>query len=347
MLTRVLAQLGAAAAATLGPGDDCATLRVGGELVVTTDTMVEGPDFRLDWHTGYELGWKLAATNLSDVAAMGAKPVGLTVAFACPKRTPLSLLEDISAGLDAACRMLSPGCGVVGGDLATAPVLTAAVTALGDLEGRPAVRRDGARPGDTLAYAGELGLSGLGLSLLYGVSAPDAISGAVSNAASGDSAGKPAPAGAGAQNAALAELWERHPAALAAHLAPVPPIPLGVNAAVAGATAMMDVSDSLSIDAGRLATASGVTIDFDSRALLRGFGDQHSERSSEQVPLGMMLTGGEDHGLLASFPAGAPLPKGFVPVGVVRGERTEMLITVDGDPYEPCGWDPYTARPAW
>lgn len=157
VLARILAQLGPARAASIGPGDDCAVLSSVGDVVVTTDTMIEGPDFRLAWHRGFDLGWKLAATNLSDVAAMGARPTALTVALACPKTTPVALLEEIARGIDAACRALAPGCGVVGGDLGQAPVLTAAVTALGDMEGRAPVTRAGAAPGDTVAYAGPLG----------------------------------------------------------------------------------------------------------------------------------------------------------------------------------------------
>ena len=102
VLKRVLAQLRPADAATVWPGDDSAVLALGGDLVVTSDTMVEGPDFRLAWHgvaeagDGFDLGWKLAATNLSDIAAMGAKPIGLTVSLACPQDTEVELLEAIA-----------------------------------------------------------------------------------------------------------------------------------------------------------------------------------------------------------------------------------------------------------
>lgn len=317
VLGRVLARLGEARAAALGPGDDCAVLRVRGDAVVTTDTMVEGPDFRMAWHDGFELGWKLAATNLSDVAAMGAVPTALTVALAVPHDTPIGLLERIAEGLDAACRSLAPGCGVIGGDLGRAPVVTAAVTAIGELEGRAPVVRSGARPGDAVAYAGELGLAGLGLSLLF------------SEAADADGV---------AHDRTLGDLWARHPEALAAQLAPAPPIPLGPTAARAGATAMMDVSDSLSIDAGRLARASGVRVRLDTERLEAGFGSQQGVR----VPVEAMLTGGEDHGLLATFPGDTELPRGFSVIGaVVEGSG----VLLDGAMLEPRGWDPYTVRP--
>lgn len=327
VLRRVLAQLSAAEAATLGPGDDCAVLGLDGELVVTTDTMIEGPDFRRAWHSGFDLGWKLAATNLSDVAAMGARPVALTVALAAPRDAPVLLLEEIARGLDAACRELAPGCGVVGGDLGTAPVLTAAVTALGELEGRPAVTRGGARPGDAVAYAGELGLAGLGLSLLFAEAAdPDGT----------------------ARSEPVRALRDRHPAAVRAQLAPAPPILLGVAAAEAGATAMMDVSDSLSLDAARLASASGVILDLSSMLLEQGFGEQGGER----VPVPAMLAGGEDHGLLATFPRGAEMPAGFVRIGAVRDPGAEPAsatesasgLRLDGTVHPPTGWDPYVVR---
>lgn len=319
-LAAVLAELRPADAALLGPGDDAAVLRARGDLVVTSDTMIEGPDFRRAWHTGAELGWKLAATNLSDVAAMGARPIALTVSFACPPETPVATLAEVSRGLDEACRVLAPGCGVVGGDLGTAPVLIAAVTALGDLEGRPPVRRSGARPGDTLAYAGQLGLATLGLDLLFRRARdPDGV----------------------AHGRTLAELRAAAPAALAAQLTPRPPVHLGAAASLAGATAMLDVSDGLSLDAARLARASGVTIDLDPALLTRHFGHQEGQ----SVPFDAMLTGGEDHGLLAAFPPGAAQPSEFYRIGSVRGAGPAELL-VAGAATVPRGWDPFTSAPA-
>lgn len=327
VLRGVLAQLRPALAASVGPGDDSAVLGLDGDLVVTSDTMIEGPDFRLAWHgspaagTGFDLGWKLAATNLSDLAAMGATPVGLTVSFACPKHTELALLEGIARGLDAACAELAPGCGVVGGDLGTAPILFAAVTALGDMRGRQPVLRSGAQPGDTVAYSGDLGLAGLGLALLFREAA--------------DTHGT-------ARSAEVRELKKLYPVALGAQLAPVPPIASGALAEAAGATAMMDVSDGLSLDAARIAEASGVTIAFDSARLLRSFGEQRGQA----VTLQSMLTGGEDHGLLATFPAGAQLPLGFEVIGEVCDRRADdARVLLDSEPFVPRGWDPYGVLP--
>lgn len=327
VLKRVLAQLRPADAAVLGPGDDCAILAANRDVVVTSDTMVEGPDFRMAWHgaaeagTGFDLGWKLAATNLSDVAAMGARPIALTVSLACPHDTDIALLEGIAKGLDAACRELAPGCGVVGGDLGTSPVLFAAVTALGDLQGRTAVLRSGAKPGDTIAYAGDLGLAGIGLVLLFRESA--------------DADGV-------AHSRSVARLREQNPAALAAQLAPVAPIALGAAAAISGASAMMDVSDGLSLDAERLGEASNVSMHFDSKLLERGFGVQRGQ----QVSVLSMLTGGEDHGLLASFSPGTVLPAGFIEIGAVGDPRPDgARVLLDGEAFQPRGWDPYGELP--
>ncbi|MET0304122.1 MAG: thiamine-phosphate kinase, partial [Microbacteriaceae bacterium] len=135
VLRRIFPRLPESDQTLVGPGDDAAVLRApDGRFVVTTDTMVHGPDFRLAWSTPHDLGWKAAATNLSDVAAMGAVPTALVVALTAPVDTPVEVLEGIADGLRDACQRLAPGCGVVGGDLSVSPTLTLAVTAFGDLE---------------------------------------------------------------------------------------------------------------------------------------------------------------------------------------------------------------------
>lgn len=304
VLRAILARTVPASHTILGPGDDAAVLAApSGSVVATTDTLVHGPDFRLAWSSGYDLGWKSAAVNLADIAAMGARPTGLLVALAVPREMRLSFIEQLADGFRAACEALSPGCSVIGGDLTVSDVLTIAVTALGDLEGRTAVTRAGARPGDIVAIAGELGLAAHGLAVLFGRFRADE---------------KPVPVD-------VAQLADGEHAAVSAQLRPVPPIGLGTTAAVAGATAMMDVSDGLVLDAGRMATASGVTIDLARSAL----GDE-PERA---------LSGGEDHGLLATFPPDV-LPPGFRVIGAVR-ERGANGVLCDGRPVDAAGWDPY------
>ena len=146
ILRRILSRLGRSTA-VVGPGDDAAVLRApDGRYVVTTDMMIEGPDFRLAWSTPHDLGWKAAASNLSDIAAMGAIPSALVVAIAAPPATAIELLEGIADGLRDACAALAPGCGVVGGDLSASDALTLSITALGVVPSGRMVPRTGARP---------------------------------------------------------------------------------------------------------------------------------------------------------------------------------------------------------
>lgn len=303
VLRRIFPRLPQAPGTLLGPGDDAAIVAApDGRVVATTDTMIHGPDFRLAWSTPFDLGWKAAATNLADVAAMGAVPTALLVALAAPADTEVAVLEGIADGLREGCRALAPTCGVVGGDLSVSSTLTIAVTALGDLEGRAPVLRSGARPGDVVAVSGPLDLAARGLELLF----RDAV----------DADGAP--------DAARATVVRRdHPEAVEAQLRPSPPIADGVVAALAGATAMLDVSDGLAIDARRIAVASAVRIDLDAGAV--------GSRTA--------LTGGEAHALLATFPPHAALPGGFRRIGrVVEGSG----LAVDGRAFdERGGWDPY------
>ncbi|WP_292795530.1 thiamine-phosphate kinase, partial [Microbacterium sp. UBA6633] len=169
ILRAILQRTAPAAHTLLGPGDDAAVIAApSASVVATTDTLVHGPDFRLAWTSGYDLGWKAAAVNLADIAAMGARPTALLVALAVPRELRLSFVERLADGFREACAALAPGCAVVGGDLTVSEVLTVAVTALGDLEGRPPVTRAGARPGDVVAVAGELGHAAHGLAVLFG-----------------------------------------------------------------------------------------------------------------------------------------------------------------------------------
>src|ERR1700709_1733870 len=175
-LARIFPRLLASSAALVGPGDDAAVLAApDGRFVVTTDMMIHGPDFRLAWSTAHDLGWKAAASNLADVAAMGAVPTGLVVALAAPAATTVSFLEQFADGLRDGCAAMAPGCGVVGGDLSVSPTLTIAVTAFGDLEGRSPVLRSGAMVGDVVAVSGDLGEAGAGIGLLFAEGLEDGV----------------------------------------------------------------------------------------------------------------------------------------------------------------------------
>ncbi len=304
-LKRTVSRLNSSDYAVVGSGDDSAVINsADGRFVVTTDTMIEGHDFRLDWSTGFDLGWKAVATNVSDVAAMGARPTSLVVAIAVPGSTPITFLEDFADGLKAACEQLAPGCGVVGGDLAAADQVFISVTAHGDLEGREPILRSGARPGDVLAVAGTLGRAAAGLSLLFSADA-DAI-----NAYD-----------------ALVDIQKR----------PEPPISAGVGL---DATSMLDLSDGLARDAARIAKASGVKLVINSRDL-QGFEamlDDVAMRLGVQAR-DWVLGGGEDHSLLATFAPDVEIPRAFKPIGFVA-EGSGVFL--DSEPLAEAGWDSIT-----
>jgi thiamine-monophosphate kinase len=231
---------------------------------------------------------------------MGAVPTALLVGLACPADTPTAWLEEVADGLAAECAPF--GAAVVGGDtVASAPdsaSVVLSVTALGDLGGRAPVTRGGARPGDVVAIAGRLGWSACGLAVLRrGFASPIA--------------------------------------AVTAHRRPTPPYGAGPAAADAGATAMCDTSDGLLADAGHLAIDSGVVIELHRAALTGAFLDPPGPLQQVAAALGgdpmvWVLTGGEDHALVATFPAEAALPAGWQVVG--RVEAGAPAVRVDGRP---------------
>ena len=283
----------------LGPGDDAAVLRAAdGRVVVSTDMLVEGRHFRRDWSTAYDVGRRAAAANLADIAAMGAAPTGLLVALACPPTLPLEWADGLADGLREECDLV--GVGVVGGDVARSDVLTVAVTAVGDLEGRDPVTRAGARPGDIVAVAGRLGWSAAGLAVLArGFRSPAAV--------------------------------------VNAHRRPEPPYPAGPQAAALGATAMIDVSDGLVADLGHVSQASAVRIELDSTAFEVPVRLREVGSALGLDPLSWVLAGGDDHALAATFPATGTLPAAWRVVGQVT-EGTGVLV--DGEVYAgPPGYD--------
>jgi thiamine-monophosphate kinase len=302
LIARVVARAGTAALAEVGPGDDAAVLRApDGRVVACTDVLVEGRHFRRDWSTAEDVGHKAAAANLADIAAMGAVPTALLVGLACPAGTPATWLEGVATGMAQECAPF--GAAVVGGDTsASAPdsqSVVLSVTALGDLGGRAPVPRSGARPGDVVAVAGRLGWSACGLAVLRrGFTAPAA--------------------------------------AVAAHRRPTPPYAAGPAAADAGATAMCDTSDGLLADTGHLAADSGVVIDLDRTVLREVFVVGPLPQVAAALggdPLGWVLTGGEDHALVATFPADVTLPEGWTTIGGVYETTGDGPgVTVDGVP---------------
>lgn len=250
-----------------GPGDDAAVVAVpDGRVVATTDVLVEGRHFRLDWSTPYDVGRKAAAQNLADLAAMGARPVALLVGFGAPGSFAASAALDVARGLaDEAA-----GCGaaVVGGDVVSAPYVLVSVTALGSLDGRAPVLRSGARVGDVVVVAGLLGGAAAGLAAL---------------------------------TAGRADL-----AAVALHRVPAPPYADGVALAEAGATSMIDMSDGLAGDLGHVARASGVGIEIDVAALPVDPRVAEAAAALGVDEQEWVLGGGDDHALVATLPERDP-----------------------------------------
>ena len=135
----------------VGPGDDAAV--IGKDVVVTTD--VVSFDRHMPAGMSYEqFGWYAAAVNFSDLAAMGARPIGLTAALALPPTLDVQAAYDIMSGMDQCAEFC--GTGIVGGDSKTGPGLVAG-TAIGSMDGRAPMLRSGARPGDVVAVTGPLG----------------------------------------------------------------------------------------------------------------------------------------------------------------------------------------------
>jgi thiamine-monophosphate kinase len=309
-LKRTIARLNVSEHALVGPGDDSAVINApDGRFVVTTDTMVENHDFKLEWSTAYDLGWKAVASNIADIAAMGAVPTALVVALTAPGHTQISWLESFADGLRDACTQLAPGCGVVGGDLAASDQVVISVAAHGSLEGREPVLRSGAQLGDVVAVAGTLGRAAAGLALLKSGNT-DAIS--------------------------AYDAWVN------IQRRPQPPILSGVEAAVAGATAMLDLSDGLAKDAARIARASNVTIQIDP-LMLQGFEAviEEAARAINSNPAEWVIVGGEDHSLLATFPNDAVLPRAFKAIGVVLpAGPAPVMLGANALPEK--GWDSVT-----
>ncbi len=292
LIRRVTARLAGGPAPLLGPGDDAAVVAApDGRVVASTDVLVEGRHFRRDWSTAGDIGHRAAAANLADIAAMGAVPTALLVALCAPPDLAVAWVEELADGISAEARGV--GAGVVGGDMSASPLLTIAVTALGDLEGRPPVRRNGARPGDTVALAGRVGYAAAGYTVLSrGFRTPRLL--------------------------------------VDAHRRPEVRYAAGPAAAVLGATSMIDVSDGLLADLGHVAEDSQVAIDVRTRAFEVPAPMRDAASALGVDPYTWILSGGDDHALAATFPPGAALSEDWLVIGEVL-EGSE--VTVDGRPY--------------
>ena len=276
----------------LGPGDDAAAVAFpDGRVVVSTDMHVDGRHFRRDWASALDIGHRVAAANLSDLNAMGGWATALTVGLAAPSDLPVAWALGLARGIADECGLV--GASVVGGDLTGADQVVVAVTAMGTVPGE-LVRRSGARPGDVVALAGRQGWAAGGLAVLArGFRSPRT----------------------------LVEAYRR----------PEPPYAAGAEAAEVGATAMIDVSDGLLADVGHIAQSSGVAVDIRTGSLEVAEPLEAVGAALGADPLRFVLTGGDDHALVATFPADASLPEAWTRIGeVLDGEG----VSVDGAAYD-------------
>lgn len=386
----------------------------GQRTVVTTDTLVEDQDFMNLWpggiawageagefileparSSGYDVGRKAATQNLADVAAMGARPVSLFISLSLPGSTPYGWIDGFAHGIvDGINACGATECVIGGGDIGDSTEMSVTVTALGYTD--RAVLRSGARPGDTIALAGCTAWSDAGLRLLLNpLSLPatallraiaagqevEAALGAVAQAWAQRQA-----EGSGALPEGLIELARTLTPEDAAHMIavceravdsqhhPVSPIPAGEMARQHQASSMLDLSDGLVKDAGRVAAASGVQMRLDRAAvdafaepllplarLLLAIGERNEAgESPASLARTFVLVGGEDHGLLATFPG--EVPEEFVPLGTCiadapeRGLSAELYgaerrhnavtgaaVVMDGRSLDGMGWEHYGA----
>ncbi len=295
----------------IGIGDDCAMVTPPRgrheRLLLASDAMVEGVHFRLDWSTPAEVGWKLAAVNISDIAAMGGVPRWLTVSAALPAATPVMTVKALFGGLRRCCAAY--GVELIGGDVTASRrgiYLDAAIT--GMVDARRVVRRDGARDGDLLVLLGESGLSVYALDCLR--------------------RGKHLP-----------------PALRRRHCAPRPLLREGQWCARSGlVSAMTDLSDSLLEEIASLTTAYGKLAMVECGCLPAASGPLAG--LPERQRLHYQLHGGEDYALLVTVPARQypafcrRYPRGFARpqvIGVVGGGQGGLDLRCDGELWRPSG----------
>jgi thiamine-monophosphate kinase len=218
-IRRVLS--GAGPEVVVGPGDDAAVVGSGsGELVLTTDAMVEGVHFRTELTTPRDLGYKAVAVSVSDVAAMAASPRFALCALTLPAVTEAAWVMELAAGMRECCDEFALS--LVGGNLSRGEELSIVVTVTGEVVPGRAVRRDGARPGDRVVVTGSLGGSAAGLRV------------------------------------ASRRSWSNDERdAIRRHVRPIPRVGEAGVLSTHGVTSMMDISDGLAIDLARLCGASG------------------------------------------------------------------------------------------
>ncbi len=305
----------------LGIGDDCALLRPrpGEELAITTDLSIAGRHFRLDWHSPESIGHRTLARGLSDLAAMGARPVAAFLSLGLPRELTASSgrkpawVERFLNGLFAlAATHKAP---LAGGDLAESPIAIADIVLIGAVPRGKALLRSTARPGHLLYMTGSLGGAAAGLVRLQEL------------------------AEAQAADPRTPRIPKKLEALLTLHLYPQPRVVQGLWLVRHGlASAAIDISDGLSTDLAHLCRESGVAAEVDLAAL----------PIHPAATLAQALDGGEDYELLFTAPRTACLPKKIAGVSITRIGRilparrnrpTVTLLTPQGpQPLIAKGW---------
>jgi thiamine-monophosphate kinase len=299
---------------TLGIGDDAALVGIppGHELIITTDMSIEGVHFESRLHPPQAVGHRALARSLSDIAAMGGTPRYALISLALSRNTGQLWLKRVYSGLFALARRF--GVLVIGGDTAITKGPTMLdVIMTGEVPRRRALRRSGAKVGDRIFVSGRLGMAALGLRLLQ-------------------------------SGAPVRKTFEK--VGLRSHLFPLPQCVLGRFLSEHRlASAMMDLSDGLSIDLRRLCDASGVGASLFAEQLpVPALPDNNDA-------MGLALHGGEDYQLLFTVPPAkaSKIPRRFgkVPlhcIGEIRRPKVINLITPDGKtlPIEPKGYDHFS-----
>ncbi|NGO67097.1 thiamine-phosphate kinase [Streptomyces boncukensis] len=306
LIRQLTSRLTSTPAVRVGPGDDAAVVAAPDRRVVaSTDILIEGRHFRRDWSTAYDVGRKAAAQNLADIAAMGAVPTGLLLGLVVPAELPVNWPTELMDGIRDEAQVAAAA--VVGGDVVRGDTITVSITALGDLRNREPVTRGGARPGDVVAVTGWLGWSAAG-------------------------------------HAVLSRGFRSPRAFVEAHRRPEPPYHAGPAAAGLGATAMTDVSDGLIADLGHIAEVSKVRIDVRSAGLDIPAQMADIGQAVGVDPLHWVLTGGEDHAIVATFPPDQKLPARWRVIGEVLAPSALPQVTVDGAAWDKAGgWDHFSA----
>lgn len=313
----------------LGIGDDCAILRPrpGEEMVVTTDLCLEGRHFRRDWHSPASVGHRTLARGLSDLAAMGARPVAAFLSLALPESFAIDpgALHWLNGFLDGLLSLAAEaGATLAGGDTAQAPgtAILADIVLLGAVPTGRALRRGGARAGDRLFCTGALGGAAAELRLLQG---------------------NPRHGSGTTRTAAKLRGPNPHP-----QLFPEPRLAAGQTLVRRRlATAAMDLSDGLSTDLRHLCKASGLHAEIllaslPVHPLAAAFGTE--------TTLDLALDGGEDYELLFAASAASRIPRSLAGVPVTEigcltqpkpGHPPVSAVAADGTHTEltPGGWE--------